>query len=170
MKITPVFSEALGTLDSTSLRFRPKNDEPVANGSALANAFERMSESDRVRSLQVISPALGMKLLALSGFMAEAAINHGDASWIRPALVLHTIEDFRKDYRENFRYLVLVAYASKQLGNNLHSEVESITGVASERARKFLTDFVVRDEELNRLEAFGMSAQVVDGVFRFVSA
>lgn len=163
-----ICSDALGFLDSESLRFRPKTNAPVENGRIIAASFAQSSESERDRILEVLPPSLVMKLLGLSGFMAETAVNSHDRSLIRSAILLHVIEDFRKDYRENYRYLVLIAHASKMLGVDLKSVVASVEDVASERARKCLRDFVSRDEHLNRLECFGIRADAADGVFRFV--
>lgn len=163
-----ICSDALGTLDAVSLRFRPKTNAPVENGRVIAASFEQSSESERDRILETLSPSLVMKLLGLSGFMAETAVNSHDGSLIRSAILLHVIEDFRKDYRENYRYLVLIAHASKMLGIDLKSVVASVEDVASERTGKCLKDFVSRDDNLNRLESFGIRADTANGVFRFV--
>lgn len=161
--------DALKSLDSLSLRFRPKTSEPIEIGRFVSASFEHASKSERGRLLAAVQPALAMKLLGLSGFMAEAAVNSRDESLIRSAILLHVIEDFRSDYRENYRYLVLIAHASKLLGVDLKSIVASIEGVASERAGKCLGDFVSRDDSLNRLDSFGIKAEIDGGVFRFVS-
>jgi hypothetical protein len=168
MSYFKICSDALHSLDSASLRFRPKTDEPVENGRVIAESFERSSESERERLLDAVSPSLAMKLLGLSGFMAEAAINSLDKSLIRSSILLHVVEGFRKDYRENYRYLVLIAYASNQLGVDVKHEIESILHVASSCAAKCLKDFMSRDDDLNSLGSFGIKADVSGGVFRFV--
>lgn len=161
-------SGALGKLDSVSLRFRPKTNAPIDNGIVIATSFAQSTEKDRNRLLEAISSSLTMKLLGLSGFMAETAVNSHDESLIRSAVLLHIVEDFRKDYRENYRYLVLIAHASKMLGVDLKSIVASVEEVASERAGRYLRDFVSRDDDLNKLESFGIRADIAEGVFRFV--
>lgn len=117
--------------------------------------------------MEAINSTLAMKLLGLSGFMAEAAVNADDESLIRAAILLHVVEDFRKDYRENYRYLVLIAHASKKIGVDLKSLIASVDHIASERAKKCLRDFVSRGDDLNRLESFGIKAEIADGVFHF---
>lgn len=160
-------SSALDSLNSVNLRFRPKTNEAVENARVIATSFEQTSETERDRLLVVINSALAMKLLGLSGFVAEAAVNADDESLIRTAIILHVVEDFRKDYRENYRYLVLIAHASKRIGVDLKFVIASVDHIASGRAKKCLSDFVSRNDDLNRLESFGIKAEVVDGGFRF---
>lgn len=162
-----VCSSALSSLSLVSLRFRPKTNEPVENGRVIAKSFEQASEIERIRLLATINSTLAIKLLALSGFMAEAAVNAADEPLLRAAILLHVIEDFRKDYRENYRYLVLITHASKKIGVDLKSVVGSIENIASERAKKCLSDFVSRDDDLNRLDSFGIKEEVTNGAFRF---
>lgn len=168
MSYFKICSDALTSLDSVSLRFRPKTNEFVENGRLIAESFEKSSEGERARLLGAVSPSLAMKLLGLSGFMAEAAINSLDNSLIRSSILLHVVEDFRKDYRENYRYLVLIAYAANQLGVDIRHDFEFVEPLASERAAKFLKNFMYRDDDLNSLGAFGIKADASGGVFRFV--
>lgn len=163
-----ICSGAINVLDSVSLRFRPKTNAPIENGRVIATSYEQSTQSERDHLQEIISPTLTMKLLGLSGFMVEAAVSSHDASLIRSAVILHIIEDFRNDYRENYRYLVLIAYASKLLGVDLKFVVASVESFASERAVKYLRDFVSRNDDLNRLESFGIRADIADGVLHFV--
>lgn len=161
-------SGILASLSVENLRFRPKNNEAIEKGRSLALSFEQLDRAERDRLIGGLSAPLGGKLLALSGFMAEAAINSNDGSLLHSAVVLHVIEDFRKDYRENIRYLVLLFNASKVLGIDFAAVARNVASMASERGRKCLLDFASRDEALNRLGSFAIKAEVVDGVFRFV--
>lgn len=161
-------TNALVTLTSTSLRFGPKSNSAIENGKLLADAFSRLSTNDREKVLGLVKPDLGMKLIALSGFMAEAAINRNDVFLIEAAVVLHVIDGFREDCRENIRYLVLVAFAAKRLGVDLSNVAAPALLLASNRAKQALSEFLLRDDELNNLSSFAMSTDVVDGVFRFV--
>lgn len=151
-----------------SFRFRPKSDEIIQKGVRLTRTFEMLSVNERNQILALIQPELNKKLLALSGFIAEAAINNKDISLIRPAIILHVLNDFQKDYRENIRYLVLVAHAAKKLGVDFRSIVNLVLPLASERAKKGFLDFSARDDSLNKLSSFGMQEDTTDGTFRFV--
>ncbi len=157
----------LNSLGSVSLRFRPKGREFIRSGCVIAESFEKASEFERGQILEMISSTLAMKLLVLSGYLAEAAINANDESIVRVATLLHVVEDFRNDWRENCRYLVLIAFASKRVGADFRSVVLSLDRVLSDRSRECLGDFLSRDESSNRLESFGVKEEVIDGLFRF---
>jgi len=161
-------SEALEWLDAASMRFRPKTSEALDRGLSLAREFEALSLSDRLSVQEHIPASLHQKLFALSGYMAEAAINDHDAKWIGAAICLHLIEDFGKDYRENFRYLVLVAYAAKKVNVDLKKVIDSLLPFASERASSYLIDFSHRDNGVNNLSSFGVKEEVIDNKSRFV--
>ena len=154
-------------LASTSLRFRPTSFEPFDKALSLTKCFEALSEPDKLRVQDALHPLIGPKLLTLSGFMAEAAINRHDRAFIRAAIVLHVIEDFRTDYRDNIRYLVLVAHAAEKLGVDFHKVTESVSEIASARARSLLSDFLLRADGSNRLASFGVKEAIVDDAFRF---
>jgi hypothetical protein len=160
----------LAWLAATSLRFRPKTGDTVARGAQLASAFEQLTPEDRLKLIPLVTPEVGMKLMGLSGFMAEAAINTGEAALIRAALMLHVLEDFRKDYRENYRYLILIDYAARELGVDFKAVIESVMPLASVHARVRLTGFAARDAETNQLASFGLKGELVDGLFRFSPA
>lgn len=162
-------SEILNWLATFSFRFRPKSNEPFEKGLLLSEAFEKLSVEERNQIIEILPSGLDMKLLALSGFMAEAAINTKNVSFIKGALALHLLENFRKDYRENIRYLVLIAFAANELGINFSSVVDSLANVASTRAKGHLDDFSAREPSLNKLSSFGIKGEVVNGIFHFSS-
>ncbi len=160
--------EILKWLESVSFRFKPKSSEPFDKGLLLAKFFEGLSNTDRSSVLKRLQANTANKLLPLSAFMAEKAIDTSDSSWIRAAVILHIIEDFRKDYRENIRYLVLIAYAAKEIKVDFHQIVSSVLSLASVRTHGHMNDFLARDDELNKLESFGIKAVKVNNKSRFV--
>jgi len=160
--------EALAWLDANSMRFRPKTSEAIDRGLSIAKAFEALQPSDRLSIRERISASLHQKLFALSGYMAEAAINEHDPEWIEAAICLHLIEGFDKDYRENFRYLVLVAYAAKKIGVDLKEIIDSLLPLATEKARSYLIDFSQRGGGVNNLSSFGVREEVIENKSRFV--
>lgn len=159
----------LYSLEEMSFRFRPKTEEPLDIAARVVFAFKDLAPTDRLRVLASVSPGGAMKLLSLSGFLAEAAINNNDPQYIEVALGLHVIEDFRTDYRENIRYLVLVAYAAKRVGIDMAVVISSMLAISSGRAAKGLSDFMSRNEDLNELTLFGIRGEFVDKLFRFTS-
>jgi hypothetical protein len=160
--------ELLSMLSATSFRFRPKTQEPLVAGLTLAKLYEQLSEQDRMRLRDAIQPAITRKLLSLSGLLAENAVNQNDISFVRAGVILHLLDDFRGDYRENIRYLILISFAAKKLSFDFKQIVDQIRNIATERAIKHLNDFTARGDEQNRLEHFGIREEVRDGVFRLV--
>ena len=167
MSCLDVCAGALDSLRSVSFRFRPKNNDLIGSAFVIAESFENLSISERQSILDMVDSDLSTKLLGLSGFLAEAAVNANDESIVRVATVLHVVEDYRIDSRENIQFLILIAYASKRVGADFKFIVSSLDRISSERSRRFLNDFLLRDDSLNRLESFGLKEEVVDGVFRF---
>ncbi|WP_211474739.1 hypothetical protein [Collimonas humicola] len=159
--------EILNWLATVSFRFRPKSNEAVEKGLLLAETFDKLSLKEKSEIVKILPSGLDMKLLALSGFMAEAAINKKNADYIKGALVLHLLENFRRDYRENIRYIVLIAFAANEIGINFSSVIDSLSDVASVEAKRHLNNFSARDKNLNKLSSFGIKAEVVDGIFYF---
>lgn len=160
--------EALDWLDTASMRFRPKTAETLNRGLSIAKAFEALPLSDRLSIQEQMSTSLQKKLFALSGYMAEAAINDHEPRWIEAAVCLHLVEGFSKDYRENFRYLVLVAYAARRINVDLKKVIDSLLPLASEKAKSYLIDFSQRGDGVNNLSSFGVKEEVIDNKSRFV--
>lgn len=160
--------EKLKWLESVSVRFRPKSMDTFKKVLDFTESFERLSESEKAGLVSYVSDEVAKKLLAFSAFFAELALATSEMRWIKGAIVLHVIEDFRKDYRENFRYLVLIAHAAKSIQADFSGVIQSVIGSASNRARDYLNDFVGRDQELNELDKFGVKVEVVNSQPRFV--
>jgi hypothetical protein len=159
--------ESAAWFSSTSFRFRPKSPEVFERARALTQSYEAMSAAERLE-LQSALRGVSSKLLALSGYIAEVAISERDESWIRAGIVLHVIEDFSVDYRNNTRFLVLISHAAKALSVNLSDICSSVSPIASQRARNSLEGFLGRDESLNRLQGIGIKTEIVDRKLRFV--
>jgi hypothetical protein len=160
-------SEILNWLATMSFRFRPRSNEAVEKGLLLADAFEKLSLGERHKIVETLPLILDMKLLVLSGFMAEAAINTRNALFIKAALVLHLLENFRKDHRENIRCLVLIDFAADEIGINFSLVVDALMNMASAQAKAHLNDFSGRDKGLNRLSLFGIKGEMINGIFIF---
>ena len=161
-------TELLDELKKTSLRFGPKTSDIVEKARQLALEFKALPPSERDFIKEELDSSVSHKLLSLSSYLAEFAINTKQSSWINTAITLHIIEDFRSDYRNNFRYLVLVAYAANKLGTNFSSIVDDILALASTRTKNYLHDFVGRDDSLNSLSSMGVKAAKVEGKVTFI--
>ena len=155
-------------LRAFNFRFRQKSSDYLVKGLSLAKAFEELSGLERLEVIGSMRSTDANKLLSLSAFMAEKAIDSKDPLWIKAALLMHLIEDFKVDHRENIRYLVLISYSAKKIGADFFQLVNSIISFSSDRARSRLREFLSRDETLNELSSFGVKEIKVDHESRFV--
>lgn len=161
-------NDALTFLEALSVRFRPKSHDTYDKVLNIAKAFEQLSPQERASFINQLSSDAAKKVLSFSAFFAEMAIATGESEWLRGAVLLHLIEDFRRDYRENYRYLALVAYSANQINARLNAIIQDLLPFSSSRSRAGLEDFMARDESLNDLEKFGVKCSTVDGQPRFV--
>lgn len=160
--------DSLKWLESVSVRFRPKSMDVYEKVLDFSQKFEQLPASERAELMAKISSDLAKKLLSFSAFFAELAMASGESKWIRGAGLLHVLEDFRADYRENYRYLVLVAYSSKCIKADFVGLMHDILHVASAKAKGHINDFLSRDNDLNELEKFGIRVSILDNQPRFV--
>jgi hypothetical protein len=165
------FRAAKAELEALSLRHRPAPEKQVALSRALAEGFVRMPQPDRdIATGEISLSAAGKKFLSLSGYVAETAINAHDPALLKLAIMLHVIEGFQGDYRENVRYLVLIAHAAGRLGVDLNPIIASVEPFGSPLAKRRLTEFSQRDSSLNSLASFGVKEDGAPGEVRFVPA
>jgi hypothetical protein len=141
----------------------------LERGLEAASLFGEASPSDRLRVVESVSSDLRKKLLAISGFMAEEALNDGSERWIEGAVVMHVIEGF-DDYRENFRHLALVNFAADRIGVRLEDVIDRVGKIGTARSSGYLGGFCRRDRSLNGLGSFGMRVEQVGDRWRFVPA
>jgi len=157
-------------IDSRSTRFRPKSSELIDAGLSVVELYVGLPECDRRAISGEVSPEVGKKLIAIGSFMAEEAMNTNEPKWIQASVLVHVIEDFKDDYRENIRRLILARYAAEKIGANMGSVIDGVMPYSSERAARFLEGFRDRDGSLNELVSFGVRADFSDGRFKFVPA
>jgi hypothetical protein len=157
----------LSTIDRFSLRFSKVED---INGtlSNLISSFRSLPlvERDEI-SAMIANLDFGKKLISISGLLAESAVHNRDKNTICSAIFMHAIEDFRKDYRENFLRLVLIKHSSSMIGVDLISLVSSIEDCMSNNSRIYFTEFLNRDNSLNRLQSIGIRADGTGDHFKY---
>ena len=160
----------LSLIEKTNLRLQSKAVVLLERLSELAQAYEQLSSDGRREVFGVISKGVGMKLIALGSLSAERAIDTDNIAWIRYGILLHVMEGFRDDYRENFRHLIFLYHASQRLREDFQFICHNTYHLANEETCHRLDEFCSRDPSLNQLKAFGMKAVKVDNRTRFVSA
>lgn len=163
-------NDAIDWLKSLSVRFRPKSLEKFQEILVFTKIYMALSDIDRDKFRLALSDVATKKLLPLSAFCAELAMETNEADWLKVAVLLQVIEDFRTDYRENIRYLVLIAYSANSIKADLNKIINDVFWVASSRTEACLNDFINRDAELNMLNKFGVQVSLADGHPRFVPA
>lgn len=97
-------------------------------------------------------------LLSISGRLAEEAYNHKSKDYIEAALILHLIENFKWDIRENIIYLTIIWHVAKELGMDPRQLFTKAVMISSEEAGKALTNYLDRPD--NTLDAMGLQAIV----------
>lgn len=165
------FRDACARVDALSWRRSPPAGEQIELAATLAESFEQMSRSDIYQEqLNIAASQVGKKILSLSGYLAETAINKNDTEIIMLALMMHVAEGFRVDYRESIRYLILIDHAARRLGIKLKPLILSVIALASPQAKKRLKEFSHRTDDLNSLASMGVKEDGPPGEIRFVPA
>ncbi|MCW7467838.1 hypothetical protein ND860_18425 [Leptospira levettii] len=143
-------------LDKISFRFRNQNSENFQEMLNFGFYFENLSKDNQILFKEALPNIMYKKLLSFSGLLAEYAIYTKDEKYIRTGVVFHIIEDFRIDYRENIRYLILLNYSSNLLGINFNNLILNNISLCSEKAETQLRNFCLRDNSLNSLDKFNI--------------
>lgn len=164
------FKFLIDELADHSFRLRSETDTHIDLALKITDCFLALGSQDRQVALKMTDDKVSKQLLALSGLTAEAAVNKYDQDMLRTVLILHLIEGFGFDYRENIRQLILINYAATRLKVEMQKIVLPLLTFASERATEQLNNFLDRDQNLNNLSAFGIVATEVNGSFEFVQA
>jgi len=160
--------QAIETISKTSIRFGLKSDQFIQVILELTENYKKGSASEREKVLLHCSSLdIWKRLLGISALISEKAMHTNNVKWIETALILHIIEDFRWDYRENIRYLVLTLYAANYIGVNFKKKLKELIPLGSEKTQKYLMDFLKRDKFINEISKFGLKISIYNGVPKF---
>ncbi len=108
-----------------------------------------------------------LKILSFSELLAEKAYNEKDEEFLINALLLHSIENFRWDPRENFIYLSIIWYVAQSLKIDTDLLFENVIKISSKEAGSFLHEFIRRPKALKSLKAMGLKALIIDSKISF---
>ncbi|MEI2430908.1 hypothetical protein RDV84_14300 [Lysobacter yananisis] len=159
----------LNDLATTSLRFRPKTDEPVQMLRSLTMCVQEMTREELLLLRQKIDTKLGFKLMYLSVLAAEKSINTGQADWLKSAVCAHVVEGMKGDYRENTLRLGAVEYSAWKLGIPVSTLLEPFKVILSDSELEQLQQALGSGRGENSLWAVGMKEEIIDGLSVFVS-
>ena len=123
---------------------------------------ERTKLRSNIHTLQ-----LNLKLLNLSKSTTEAAIVEKNSSLLHNALLLHSVEDFRWDVRENYIYLSVINYGYEYFKKNIDEELNSIRSIFSDTTNKYMSEFFNRPKNSKSLKAMGLMASKSSGIVKF---
>ena len=128
-----------------------------------------LSEVERNDFIDLIDRTSKLKITYLSADLAEKAVNDSDEKYLKAALLCHVVEGF-DDFRENYRHLILVDYAARQIGADLKLIYGQLKFTPQRHAKDRLDGFIIRrNPAMNDLASFEIKAVYEDGVFKFVS-
>lgn len=159
----------LDDLGATSLRFRPKTDEPVQMLRSLTVCAQGMTREELVLLRQKVDIKLGFKLMYLSILAAEKCVNTGQIDWLRAAVCAHVVEGMKGDYRENLLRLGAVEYAAWKIGASVPSLLDPFKPILSSSEFEQLRRALGNGRGKNALWAVGMKEEVRDGASVFIS-
>lgn len=159
--------EILSRIASMQLRW-PKNDEAAEAAHLLAESYLSLDSRQAADLRALIDDAMRRKLLGLAIRCAESALNSGDPTWVRTALIVQVIEGFDYDYRESLRVAVPIRYAAWKTAAPVARWLGKLRAMASESAASMLDQAYRRDSIRSDALQFGELILVEkDGVLRF---
>jgi hypothetical protein len=133
----------------------------------LADTYSELDPSDRKFVFECITEKVGLYLIGFTAALSAKAIDTSEEIWIKRSIILHVMEGFRIDYRENIRNLIFAYYAAEKIGTNFGSLVGAVESLSNEQASIRLAEFCRRDRSLNSLKAFGVREVNNDGITHF---
>ena len=146
-----------------------KSTAPIKIGDIveLADYFLTADESAREKIICHVKGKTGLLLIGYTGELASLSIDSRDEVWLIRALVMHIIDGFKYDERENLRRLALISYSADKIKVDFPSLVTSLFALMPKDVRDKFTKFLERPKELNSLKCFGMQEVIVNGKTRF---
>lgn len=102
-------AETIAEIDKTLLwinslsSLRKVSNEGVLSVLRFTQLFESLPPIIRCEMRDSLTDKEARWLMCFDGILFKKAMLTKDVTWLRGALILHIIEDFREDYRENLR-------------------------------------------------------------------
>jgi hypothetical protein len=134
----------------------------------LAILYETSNEKDKKEIRNIIEITDNPLLLSISERISEIALNNYDKDLLRAALILHSIEDFRFDPRENIIYLSIILYVAEKLLMDKRDLFNSIEKISTTKAAEYLNEFINRPPSLQNLGSMGLETAKKNGITIFI--
>ena len=140
----------------------------VENIRDLTESFRQQDEQGRLLVQDCISGKTGLVLIDYSIDAAEEAINTKDKNWLTVAILIHIIEDFRYDYRENILRLYLIEYAAWKLDADMLVILNTLKNITSPASYSRLESFFKDKLGERALKFSGLKVIIEEGKTKFV--
>lgn len=101
-------------------------------------------------------------LLMISDYCASIAINNKDEEMLQTAVILHSIEDFEWDPRENIIRFSILWHISEELKNDSVQLFHNAASISSPKGSEYFNEFLNRSKKMKSLKAMGLSV-ISDG-------
>jgi hypothetical protein len=153
-------------LENHAKRHKRKFDVTIEVIKEFTLLYKDLSVQNRLKVQEFLSDTrAGSALFLSSSALAIQAIDTQDSDWIVTALMTHVIEDFKKDYRENFLALDIIGYAMWRIDANFDLIWKQISPFVSEESSKY---FVFKNLGEHLLTSKGLIESKVNGKTKFV--
>ncbi|QWP75077.1 hypothetical protein J5226_15705 [Lysobacter sp. K5869] len=149
-------------IDSTSLRFKPKTDEPIETMLALSRHLRALNRIEVIELRKRLNDKLSFKLMYLSVLAAEKSLNSSPLGWLHAAVAAHALEGMRMDYRENYLRLADIAHAARKAGVSEARLLEPFNEQLDDNERGLLWRGLAHGN--------GRKIEIQDGIHRFAEA
>lgn len=116
---------------------------------------------------KIFDGKINLKLLSLSEIVVENSLSRKDPDLLYYALSLHSLEDFKWDYRENYIYLSIINYAYDHYKQDIAETLGKVRGFSSNDANQYFLEFFNRPKTLKSLRAMGLMATKIDKKIKF---
>jgi hypothetical protein len=128
----------------------------------------KINIKNRLLVRDCISGKTGLVLIDYSVDAAEEAINTKDEKWLTVAILIHVMEDFRYDYRENILRLYLIEYAAWKLNTDMLVILDSLKNITSLDSFSRLESFFKDKLGERALKFSGLKVNIEEGKTKFV--
>lgn len=159
-----------GEIEATSFRFRPKTKAPIRSLRTAMEIAAGLAPAEIAALRDRITPSLSLKLMYLGTLAAEEAVNAQDAGWLRVSLLVHVVENFKFDFRENFLRLFATEYAAWRMGVDIARMASELAPLTTVQARKLFGEVFNEPHGAAALQLANLSITEVEGEMRFAPA
>lgn len=122
----------------------------------LAEIYSSVAPDEAKEIRDITSDDIRPLILGFSSRFATIAVRNRDENSLKIALLVHVIEDFRIDPRENFLRLPVISHVAERIGLNVKKLFKWAALLASESTAKDLRSFSSQRPRARSLDSVGL--------------